>query len=215
MYRSILLPTVESLLRTLVIVVAFQVSVAAHVILTSHTTRHGASAIKEGPCGRRNSVRGDTVYIFEPGELVQLEWNEFISHPGYFRLSFDEEGVDGFIDPADYYDFFVDDSVLADDLFRHERRSEGATYAFDLLLPDVECDTCTIQLIQVMTDKPPFQTGTNDIYYNCLDVQLVRSHVASDFNLDNMVDGADALYLFQNWGPVPPGEAGADLNGDR
>jgi len=40
-------------------------------------------------------------------------------------------------------------------------------------LPDVECTACTLQLIQVMTDKPPFDGG-DDFYFQCADLRLVR-----------------------------------------
>ena len=38
-------------------------------------------------------------------------------------------------------------------------------------LPDVECERCTLQLIQVMTDKAPYGDG-NDLYYQCADLAL-------------------------------------------
>jgi hypothetical protein len=39
-------------------------------------------------------------------------------------------------------------------------------------LPDLVCDNCTLQVIQVMYDKPPYTTPGNDIYYQCADLVL-------------------------------------------
>ena len=36
-------------------------------------------------------------------------------------------------------------------------------------------ETYRIQLIQMMTDKAPYTSPGNDIYYNCLDVSLVAA----------------------------------------
>jgi hypothetical protein len=140
------------------------------------------------------------IHIFEPGETIHLEWNEFVFHPGYFRISFDEDGHDDFVDPADYNDFYTNVSVLVDDLFPHEQPSNTNSYEFDLTLPNVECENCTIQLIQIMTDKPPYEVGTNDIYYNCLDVTLMPDgdpivNALCDFSGDSMCDGADINLL--------------------
>jgi hypothetical protein len=171
---------------------------ASHVIISSHTTRHGSGSIKLGPCGKLQSERGGVIHIFEPGETIHLEWDEFISHPGYFRISFDEDGDDDFVDPANYNDFYTNDSVLVDELFPHARPFNTSTYEFDLTLPNVECENCTIQLIQMMTDKPPYAVGTNDIYYNCLDVTLIPDPVVNafcDFNGDSLCDGADINLL--------------------
>ena len=56
-------------------------------------------------------------------------------------------------------------------------RIPDGTLSYDLTLPDVECDNCTLQLIQMMTDKPPYttDTGSNDIYYACVDLVLSGS----------------------------------------
>jgi len=130
--------------------------------------------IKSGPCGESRSGRGDVIHVFKSGETIHLVWNEFVAHPGYYRISFDSDGDDNFVDPDAYYDFYADESVLVDNLFPHEEKDPfGFTYEYDLKLPDVECENCTIQLIQMMTDKAPYFPGGNDIYYNCLDVSLV------------------------------------------
>ena len=56
-------------------------------------------------------------------------------------------------------------------------RIAHGTSSFDLTLPDVECSNCTLQLIQMMTDKPPYaaDTTSDDIYFQCVDLVLSAS----------------------------------------
>jgi hypothetical protein len=61
--------------------------------------------------------------------------------------------------------------VLAD---RIPDAAGGLTHGeVQVTLPSTACDACTLQLIQVMTDKPPFDGG-DDFYYQCADLRLVR-----------------------------------------
>lgn len=57
----------------------------------------------------------------------------------------------------------------------------------EVSLPDVECEHCTLQVIQVMYDKKPISVGGNDIYYHCADIALVRD--ASETDLGPPADG--------------------------
>jgi hypothetical protein len=53
-------------------------------------------------------------------------------------------------------------------------RIKHGILSVDLTLPNVEGDNCTLQLIQMMTDKPPYATATtsDDIYFACVDLVL-------------------------------------------
>jgi MYXO-CTERM domain-containing protein len=138
----------------------------AHIQLTFPAARTAAQ--KYGPCGGVGSVRGDVVTSFAPGETIVVTWKETIGHPGHYRVSFDPDGQDDFVDPASFDDLYTAPSVLLDDI----ADKPGTTaYTAEITLPDIECDNCTLQLIQVMTDKPPYGDG-NDLYYQCADVVL-------------------------------------------
>ncbi len=149
-------------------VLATPVLAEAHLRLTDPLPRYGDSQ-KAGPCGVANGVRAGNVYTFAPGETITIKWNEFINHPGHFRISFDADGDDDFVNPAGYDDLNSAPSVLADGI----ADKAGGDYTYDITLPDVECDNCTLQVIQVMTDKPPYGDG-NDIYYQCVDLVLTK-----------------------------------------
>ncbi|MBW2225541.1 MAG: hypothetical protein JRF54_15365, partial [Deltaproteobacteria bacterium] len=52
-----------------------------------------------------------------------------------------------------------------------EGRDQRA-YVATVTLPDITCDNCTLQMIQVMYDKRLYTTLGNDIYYQCADLVL-------------------------------------------
>ncbi len=155
-------------------VVAFAPDANAHIALMSPKPR--TSELKEGPCGVAGDKRGTTVTTFKPGETISVQWKETVSHTGHFRISFDEDGQDGFVDPKSFTDLKTAPTVLVDDI---KDKSGTQIYTQEVTLPDVECDRCTLQVIQVMTDKPPYGDG-DDIYYQCADITLSKGAVAED-----------------------------------
>lgn len=139
---------------------------AAHIALMDPPPR--TDALKVGPCGAGGSVRGTTVTTLQPGATITVKWEETVDHPGHFRIAFDEDGDDLFVDPAGFEDVSGGPGVLVDGI---ADRSGGGIYTQEITLPDVECDSCTLQVIQVMSDKPPYGDG-NDMYYQCADLVL-------------------------------------------
>jgi hypothetical protein len=147
-------------------------SASAHIQLRAPLQR--SSSLKQGPCGGSNGVRSANVCEFQPGATIVVAWDETVEHPGHFRISFDQDGEDDFVDPAAFDDLDSDDSVLLDGIADRSTYGSDRGYTQELVLPDVECDSCTLQVIQVMTDKPPYGDG-NDIYYQCADIVLSAS----------------------------------------
>ena len=168
----------------------------------THLSRYGEGEIKDGPCGRENGTRGEHVYTYEPGQTITISTEEFVPHPGYFRIAFDDDGDDDFVDPRSIdpvdpnrpcpynqydqcgkSDFYNNATVLMDNLNPH--LAEGVkTWTWEVKLPDIECDHCTLQLIQVMEDTvhgPYSPKGASDepfyvedIYHQCIDLVLKR-----------------------------------------
>lgn len=145
---------------------------AAHVRLVSPASRYG-DEMKFGPCGRPGGARTDRVTTFAPGETITVTFDEIIDHPGHYRIAFDPAGDDDLAPPTwDGADWLAPAGVLvlAD---RIPDAAAGPTHGeVQVTLPATPCDACTLQLIQVMTDKPPFDGG-DDFYYQCADVALV------------------------------------------
>jgi hypothetical protein len=143
----------------------------AHIRMTTPVPRYGADSLKVGPCGVAGGSRSDRITTLRPGSTLRIEWDETISHPSHFRISLDPDGDDDFADPPEMQAYDSNAAVLLDAI-----PSEGGPhFVQDVQLPDVECERCTLQLIQVMYDKPPYEVGGNDIYYQCADLVLSSS----------------------------------------
>lgn len=142
----------------------------AHVRLESPASRYG-DEMKSRPCGRPGGVRTTRVTTVRPGQAVTVIFDEIIDHPGYFRIAFDRTSDTALGPPVWNGAAFVNPSnveVLVDLIANPPGLTHGE---IRVQLPDVECDACTLQLIQVMTDKPPFD-GIDDFYYQCADLRL-------------------------------------------
>jgi hypothetical protein len=156
----------------------FVSSAFAHVRLDAPTPRYPEVQgepdmdIKEGPCGRENDSRTtdeSRVTTFEAGSTITVEWRETIPHTGWFRIAFDEDGQDGF--PASPTTGGPPSSssatypILKDGIPSGGMRNMA--YSTEITLPSTPCDNCTLQLIQVMTDRP-----NNPPYFTCADIIL-------------------------------------------
>ena len=168
---------------------------SAHIHMTSprHRTDAPTGDQKEEHCGTPGWVRAshpDRIAYFLPGATVTVTWDETIQHPGYFRISFQPDGevfriplcggggagpdcglnfpdenLTGQTDPGGSGSLILADQIL------------DGTLSTQVTLPNMECSNCTLQLIQVMTDKPPYTRDalSDDIYFNCADVVLSNS----------------------------------------
>lgn len=108
---------------------------------------------KRGPCG---AARTDNPVVLQSGSTVEVAFESTIYHQGVFRIAFSPANDEGF-----------DSYVLADnipDINGQRARSHTIT------LPDMECDACTLQLIQTMPDRSPPSN-----YFSCADIRLTAS----------------------------------------
>jgi len=160
----------------------------------------GDDALKAAPCGKAGAARGSNVYTFEPGQTITIKLKEYVPHPGYFRISFDNDGDDGFMEPQSIMpenracmtgetrcgktDFCSNPTVLLDNIEPHWMVNFAGgpiDRSWQVKLPDVECDNCTLQVIQIMTDPAGGAHGPydlmNDVYHQCIDVTLKRGSV--------------------------------------
>lgn len=192
----------------------------AHLGLVYPPSRYGAAVLKEGPCGRAGGARSGTVTALAPGSAVRVVWDEYVDHPGHFRIAFDADGDDDFADPiclrgcdtrAPEIALYGDPTVLLDGIADTLAGGESSAV---VTLPDVECERCTLQVIQVMYDKPPFATPGNDIYYQCADLVLRRA-CAGDCDDDGQVTVAElTLAVRDALGLAEDSCGAADRDGD-
>lgn len=188
-----------------VLVAALPLPAHAHISMKGALQSRGGDQ-KMSPC---DGKRGDgMVYTFAPGATITLAVNEDIPHPSYFRIAFDDDGED-FVEPAsiDPIDkmracpFDKDDQCGKSDYCTQAGVAKGARVLWDNLdphlsgdakggtwnikLPDVECENCTIQVLQVMEDTvhgaycpqgtcAASANSLEDIYHRCIDIKLVK-----------------------------------------
>ncbi len=147
--------------------VAFPATAAAHLTVDFPQNRYGEEQ-KSEPCGRLNGQRTANVAVFEPGETITILARETINHPSHFRVSFDDDGHDDFCYPTGTDDFFTCASVVLDNIADDPSSTQNIEFTF----PDIECENCTLQVVQVMYDKVASGWGDNDLYFNCADIAL-------------------------------------------
>lgn len=159
-------------------------SAAAHIELVEPAPRYELPANKSCPCGdgdsnRRCMVtaaeshdpsRGTAVATYEAGSTITVVADEYIDHAGRMRVAFDPDG-------ADLADF--NDNILHDEADPSEAGLSMAnphTWTFEVQLPDMTCDNCTLQVIQAMhgdTVNPVLDPAPLSTYYTCADIRLV------------------------------------------
>lgn len=175
---------------------------SAHIHLTYPLSRTDSLTAdqKAEPCGIAGQVRNPArVTALRPGQTITVTWMETIQHPGYFRIAFHPNGATFGIPPASAGVCVRPNGLtvacppgIADCNFPtvNQEGPDGATGAIilkdhipdgtlslDVTLPNMECDNCTLQFIQVMVDKCPYTTdlASDDIYFNCADLTLSAS----------------------------------------
>jgi len=168
-------PFAPARLRTAVFSLLFVSGVAqAHITLTDPPARNSPSQQKEGPCGAGtgDSRTTDPLKITEytAGEEITIAFDETIQHTSHYRVMLSSTGDTGFVDPTGYEDTSLSPNELIDGV---EDTGSETAHTITVTLPNEPCEECTLQLIQVMTDKPPFTAGGDDIYYACADIVIV------------------------------------------
>jgi MYXO-CTERM domain-containing protein len=185
----------------------FASSAHAHIRTTGALMSRGGD-IKMDPC---DGMRGaGPVYTFAPGATITISVDEFVPHPSYYRIAFSKNGDSKtvFVEPksikpiessrpcpidandkcgmSDFCNVEMADGsgVLSDNLNPHTS-AQAKSLTFTVTLPNVECDNCTVQVIQVMEDNAfhgdycPSDSCTDpspveDIYHVCIDLKLVK-----------------------------------------
>jgi uncharacterized protein (TIGR03382 family) len=165
----------------------------AHIALTYPPPR--TTSLKQGPCGVAGSVRGTNVTTLAPGSTITVKWNETIDHPGHYRISFDADGQDFIVPPTANGTTEGMTNVVKDLILDVQGGTVPRPYQFDITLPNMECTNCTLQVIQLMTDKPPYTTdaASDDIYYQCADITLAAPSSMPDAGMAAMPDAGNDM----------------------
>jgi hypothetical protein len=125
--------------------------VHAHARLVSPTPRT-MTISSTGPCG--GAARTQAPLVVQPGQMVDVTWEEVQDHTGYYRLLFSAANDTSF-------------TVLLDNIadVPIPMGMTKNTYNATVQMPSTPCTACTLQLIFVTT-------GASADYYSCADVQI-------------------------------------------
>ncbi|MGE3768067.1 MAG: SCE4755 family polysaccharide monooxygenase-like protein [Kofleriaceae bacterium] len=172
---------------SLFVVAGLSTSAYAHIHLTnplSRTDNVQGDPQKTEHCGDPTYDRAanpSRVTMYPPGATVTVTWAETINHPGHFRIAFQQDGAIFPIPPAGNappgnfpsLDQTGMDGGVAGVTILKDMIDDGLL-STTITLPTTECTNCTLQFIQVMTDKPPYTIDANsdDIYFNCADIVI-------------------------------------------
>jgi hypothetical protein len=153
---------------------------------------------KVAPCGgdSPSAIAGGAAPVAQPtgkvtamkgGSLLHIKVQETVYHPGFYRVALavlDRKEL-----PADPVAITKDSPrgpisvsgaiqsnpqmpVLADGLFLHHARPEkGTFFETDVKLPNINCESCTVQIIQFMEDHGLNKDG-EFTYHHCAALKI-------------------------------------------
>lgn len=145
---------------------------------------------KAGPCGGSNTDWGTPTYVVTDvvgGSMLPLRVQETIYHPGHYRVALavnsptelppdpvtvtrDNEGRPWSVSAEIQNPVQI--PVLADGLFAHtERAPAGTVFEAQIQLPNINCDKCTLQVVQWMAEHA-FNNPGGYSYHHCADLRI-------------------------------------------
>jgi hypothetical protein len=142
-------------LLTALAVLLLPLVVESHSRWACPIPRNPDTGIKQGPCGAFDTDKMSNVstLVIKPGPLV-VQWEESIAHTGApFRIALSSDGRDT--------DTSVSSSCVLLDHIPHNDKSDPTNsvestytlYSMTIVIPDVQCNQCSLHLVNPMTDK--------------------------------------------------------------
>lgn len=154
-------------------------SAAAHIALTFPAARYGQDEQKEYPCGMAGNPPGaNAPTVLQAGDTITVTWDEFIDHDSHYRISISNAGDDAFINPTAFDDFDNSPTVVLDNI---PDPAGAAAHQADIMVPDIPCSPCTLQLMQVMYGGT---FGAGSLYYQCADI-VIEGAAATSGGVDS------------------------------
>lgn len=167
---------------------------SAHFILLSPDAWIETSQLgdpqKAAPCGTSDITAGKPtakVTAMKGGDVVHIKIKETIYHPGFYRVALavmdrkelpkdpdatTKEGKNGPLSVSGRIELNPQPPVLVDGLFLHHAAPAKDTFwEQDIKLPNINCDKCTLQVIQFMESHPLNKEG-EFTYHHCADLKI-------------------------------------------
>lgn len=139
-------------------ILCLSLEAGAHARLSGAIPPRSTNAgLKTGPCG--GIARGSAAKQLTKGSTVTVEWIEVVDHPGRFEFYFSPSGDQN----------FQLLKTVVDTQNTSIPSGGNHSYSTTLTLPNQTCSSCTLQMIQVMTENPQ----SPSLYYSCADIALI------------------------------------------
>lgn len=138
---------------------------------------------KTAPCGG-NGTPTNAVTTVEAGSQLEVRWTETIGHPGHFRIGIARSPSE-FVTPTavvmnnDCKSAPIESPVqyptLVDGLFPHTAAPSNVQRSTTITVPMMECETCTLQLLQFMSNHAP-----GCFYFQCATLRIVMPDAGAE-----------------------------------
>jgi len=148
---------------------------------------------KLGPCGGTTANAGtptNAITAARGGDMVHIKVHETIFHPGHYRVALavnsrselpaDPEVTTRETEKGPYsVSAKINASplppVLADGLFVHTTaQARGTFFEADVKLPNINCDKCTVQIVEFMAEHGYNMDG-GYTYHHCADFKITAN----------------------------------------
>ena len=148
---------------------------------------------KAAPCGTSDITKGTPtgkITEMRGGDPLHIKIKETIYHPGYYRVALSvldrselpadpvattRESPRGPISVSAKIDPAPKAPVLADGLFEHRVRPQPGTFwETEVKLPNINCDKCTVQILQFMEEHGLNKEGEFS-YHHCADLKITAN----------------------------------------
>ena len=144
---------------------------------------------KAAPCGGTSADPGTPTNIVgkvQGGQMLHVKVQETVYHPGHYRIALAVNRAELPPDPetttretergpwsvSAKIQNPVQPPVLADGLWAHTDRSAIAQpFETDVMIPNINCEKCTLQIIQFMAEHGRNRDGDFS-YHHCADLQI-------------------------------------------
>jgi hypothetical protein len=170
---------------------------SAHFILMAPDSWIEANPLgdpqKAAPCGTSEVTAGKPtgkVTALKGGDMLHIKIKETIYHPGFYRVALSvldrkelpadpipttKESPRGPISVSGKIESNPQPPVLADGLFlHHDKPPADSFHETDIKLPNINCDKCTVQVIQFMEAHGLNKEG-EFTYHHCADVKITAN----------------------------------------
>src|SRR5262245_2390265 len=173
----------SSLASMLVLAALFPAVADAHFTLVQPASWLATDNGGKGPPPCGEGIPSNAITKVQGGHRIPIKLIETVIHPGHYRIALSVNSRTELpVDP----DVFADDNddsvsaaiqnppnipTIADGLFPHTSAPFNSTWQTAIVLPNINCARCTLQVIEFMAEHGP-NGGGGYFYHNCADIEI-------------------------------------------